>query len=43
MKAPFPQGYEEMKTKAIDATKANQIIQSMFGGQSGPPKANQSN
>jgi len=33
MKAPFPMRYEEMKQKAIDATRSSQIIQSMFGTQ----------
>src|SRR5260370_40134691 len=33
MKPPLPTGYEEMKQKAIDATKSSQIIQSMFGNQ----------
>src|SRR5260370_1035938 len=32
MKAPLPTGYEEMKQKAIDATRSSQI-QSMFGNQ----------
>ncbi len=34
MKPPLPTGYEEMKCKAIDATRSSQIIQSMFGNQS---------
>src|SRR5258708_39610393 len=33
MKPPLPTGYEEMKQKAIDATRSSQIIQSMFGNQ----------
>ncbi len=33
MKLPLPAGYEEMKQKAIDATRSSQIIQSMFGTQ----------
>src|SRR5258707_14165012 len=33
MKPPLPAGYEEMKRKAIDATRSSQIIQSMFGNQ----------
>src|SRR5258707_5106726 len=33
MKPPLPAGYEEMKQKAIDATRSSQIIQSMFGNQ----------
>ncbi len=33
MKPPLPTGYEEMKRKAIDATRLSQIIQSMFGNQ----------
>ncbi len=43
MKAPFPTGYEEMKQKAIDATRSSQIIQSMFGTQGdsrGPNRGN---
>src|SRR5258708_2040264 len=43
MKPPLPTGYEEMKRKAIDATKSSQIIQSMFGNQGnqrGPNKGN---
>src|SRR5258708_11789862 len=36
MKALIPTGYEEMKQKAIDATRASQIIQSMFGNQGSP-------
>ncbi len=33
MKPPLPMGYEEMKQKAINATRSSQIIQSMFGTQ----------
>src|SRR5258707_15786110 len=43
MKAPLPTGYEEMKQKAIDATRSSQIIQSMFGNQGGPSGANTTN
>src|SRR5260221_1254722 len=36
MKPPLLTGYEEMKRKAIDATRSSQIIQSMFGNQGNP-------
>src|SRR5258708_9910489 len=40
MKPPLPAGYEEMKQKAIDATRSSQIIQSMFGNQGNPRGSN---
>ncbi len=43
IKAPFPMRYEEMKQKAIDATRSSQIIQSMFRTQGdfrGPNRGN---
>src|SRR5260370_8634596 len=43
MKPPLPAGYEEMKQKAIDATRSSQIIQSMFGNQSNSRGANAGN
>ena len=43
MKAPLPTGYQEMKQKAIDATKSSQIIQSMFGNQGNTRGANAGN
>src|SRR5258707_12057200 len=43
MKPPLPTGYEEMKRKAIDATKSSQIIQSMFGNQGNQRGSNTGN
>src|SRR5258707_1451505 len=43
MKAPFPTRYEEMKQKAIDATRSSQIIQSMFGTQGDSRGSNRGN
>src|SRR5258708_28512667 len=43
MKPPLPTGYEEMKQKAIDATKSSQIIQNMFGNQNNPRNSNTPN
>src|SRR5713226_2495968 len=43
MKAPLPTGYEEMKQKAIDATRSSQIIQSMFGNQGNSRGSNAGN
>src|SRR5258707_4728041 len=43
MKPPLPTGYEEMKQKAIDATRSSQIIQSMFGNQGNSRGSNTGN
>src|SRR5258707_9537635 len=43
MKAPLPTGYEEMKQKAIDATRSSQIIQSMFSNQGNSRGSNTGN
>src|SRR5258708_12088378 len=43
MKPPLPAGYEEMKQKAIDATRSSQIIQSMFGNQGNQRGSNTGN
>src|SRR5258708_10368912 len=43
MKPPLPVGYEEMKQKAIDATRSSQIIQSMFGNQGNSMGSNMGN
>src|SRR5713226_4138599 len=43
MKAPLLTGYEEMKQKAIDATRSSQIIQSMFSNQGNSRGANTGN
>ena len=43
MKPPLSTGYEEMKQKAIDATKSSQIIQSMFGNQNNSRGSNAGN
>src|SRR5258708_19632731 len=43
MKPPLPTGYEEMKQKAIDATRSSQIIQSMFGNQGNSRGSNAGN
>src|SRR5258708_28011135 len=43
MKPPLPTGYEEMKQKAIDATRSSQIIQSMFGNQGNTRGSNAGN
>src|SRR5260370_10154707 len=43
MKPLLPTGYEEMKRKAIDATKSSQIIQSMFGNQGNQRGSNTGN
>src|SRR5258708_11757754 len=43
MKAPILTGYEEMKNKAIDATRSSQIIQSMFSNQGNSRGSNAGN
>src|SRR5258707_2515508 len=43
MKARLPSGYEEMKQKAIDATRSSQIIQAMFGNQGNSRGSNAGN
>src|SRR5260370_2491667 len=43
MKPPLPAGYEEMKQKAINATRSSQIIQSMFGNQGNSRGSNTGN
>src|SRR5258708_6831450 len=43
MNPPPPTEYEEMKQKAIDATKSSQTTQSMFGNQNNPRGSNTGN